>query len=175
MGNSTPQFTSLLTLDHRNRKFPWPRVIPSACAAKFSSQGCLSVSHLFFRFPLLLETEPLPLCLPQIPHSEGMFRERYYSSPLRRERSPCILLLLERVRSRINPSPCSTFSQLAKSSDHPKREFQAICDSLPPPHRTHSVFRERGQSPLDQSNLFLTHFHSQGLPLGGGEGRRKEN
>lgn len=100
-----------------------------------------------------------------------MFRDRYYLSPLRRERSPCILLLLERVRSGINPFPCSTFSQLAKSSDHSKREFQAICDSLPPPHRTHAVFRERGQSLLDQSNLFLTYFHSQGLLFfwGGGE------
>lgn len=100
-----------------------------------------------------------------------MFRDRYYPSPLRRERSPCILLLLERVRSRINPSPCSTFSQLAKSSDHSKAIIQAICDSLPPPYRTHAVFRERGQSPLDQSNLFLTHFHSQGLLFLGGRER----
>lgn len=74
------------------------------------------------------------------------------------------------ARSRTNPSrllaPLSP--QLAKSSDDPKREFQAICDFPSPspralPHPT--TFREEKTKPLDQSNLFLTHFHSQGLPL----------
>lgn len=69
------------------------------------------------------------------------------------------------ARSQVNPAlllaPLSP--QLAKSSDNPEREFQAICD-FPSPLPTRHV--QGGEAkPLDQSNLFLTHFYSQGLPL----------
>lgn len=69
-----------------------------------------------------------------------------------------------KARSRINPAPLldPLSPQLAKSSNNPKREYQAICDFTSPPHAT---LREERAKPLDQSNLFLTHFHSQGLPL----------
>lgn len=45
--------------------------------------------------------------------------------------------------------------------------------SPPPPH--HATFREEKAKPLDQSNLFLTHFHSQGLPLQEEGDRNKSN
>lgn len=71
------------------------------------------------------------------------------------------------ARSAINASPLLALlsPQLAKSRDNPKREFQAICDSSPPLPPPRATFREERAKPLDQSNLFLTHFHCQGLPL----------
>lgn len=101
-----------------------------------------------------------------------MFRKRYYLTWLSRKRSPWPTT--DPARSRINPlpllSPLST--QLARSNKKPGREFQTA--HLHPP----TTFREERAKPLDQSNLVLTHFHSQGLPLQvSAQGRRgrKEN
>lgn len=75
------------------------------------------------------------------------------------------------TESRINPSPLlpPLSPQMAKPSDNPKREFQAICDSLPapPPPPTSTKFTEERAKPLDQSNLFLTYFRSRRLLLQG--------
>ena len=95
--------------------------------------------------------------------SKGMFRKRYCSSWLSQKRSPCILLFKWGLKL-IPPLFLLHF--------HPSWLNQAIILKgnfrlfvTSPLRSLPATFREERAKPLDQSNLFLTHFHSQGLPL----------
>ena len=95
--------------------------------------------------------------------SKGMFRKRYCLSWFSQKRSPCILLFKWGLKL-IPPLFLLHF--------HPSWLNQAIILKgnfrlfvTSPLRSLPATFGEERAKPLDQSNLFLTHFHSQGLPL----------
>lgn len=94
-----------------------------------------------------------------------MFRKRYCSSWLSQKRSPCIPLF-KRGLQLMPPLFLLYFRPSWLNREIIlKGNLRLFVTPLPPPSPPRATFREERAKPLDQSNLFLTHFHCQGLPL----------
>lgn len=132
------------------------------------SAGC-SFSSILRSSPLL-RTKAVSFYL-FLPASDSVFLKvclgRNIAHRAPPEKKPLYPAVQARSRSNTLPLLAPLSPQLAKSSNNPKREFQAICDLplYPHPPPPSATFREERVKPLDQSNLFLTHFRAQGLPL----------
>lgn len=107
------------------------------------------LSHPSFHSSLLWSTKPFSFTVLLVPYSLSVkvwLKKRYYSSWAEKQ----LMQPAAQARSRINPWPllAPLSHQLAKSSNNPKREFQAICDFPSDPTPTPAPHLERReQSP----------------------------